>query len=202
MQKLIIGFSNIHRANLTEEGTFDTPKRVPNGKKTSNKLNFEDSQDWADDKIILDSSLYAGGEGAITFLGLSMDEYNMLFDHKRVKGGIAITDQDIPKTGAWLWERRKKGTEHKRLYCLYAATCKPTGIEAESIEDGKADPEEVEVEYTIGSYTHSDGKNYILHIVDTDDETADPEMISNWFKKVQFPAEQDSLEMNVKKIKK
>lgn len=185
--KLLIGFSNIHRANVTEDGTFGTPVKVENGKKVSNKLKYESSQDWADDTIILDSSMYAGGEGNITFLGLTMDEYNLLFDHQRVKGGIAITDGDIPKTGAWLWERKKKGSNHKRLYCLYACTCMPTGFDAESVVDGKGDPEEVEIEYSIGSYTHTDGTTYIAHIIDTDDPGVDSEMIANWFKTVQFP---------------
>lgn len=189
MEKILIGYSNIHRANLNEEGTFDTPVRVYNGRKTSNKLNYESSQEWADDKIVLDSSLFAGGEGSATFLGLTMDEYNLLFDHQRVKGGIAITDGDIPKTGAWLWERRKKGTNHRRLYCVYNSTCKPAGIDAEAIMEGKAEGEEIEVEYTIGSHTHTDGKNYIVHIIDTDDPTVDAEMVTNWFKTVQFPKE-------------
>lgn len=187
--KLMIGYRNIHRANVSEEGAFETPVRVENGRKTSNKLNYESSQAWGDDKIIMDSALYAGGEGTTTFLGLTMDEYTLLFDHLRVKGGMAITDEDSPKTGAWLWERQKKGTKHKRLYCLYACTCKPVGFDAESIIDGKGDPEEVEVEYSIGSYTHTDGKTYIAYVVDTDDPTVDQETISKWYTAVQFPKE-------------
>lgn len=190
VEKVIVGYSNIHRANVKSDGSFEKPTRVFSGRKTSNKLNYETSQEWADDTIIKDASLFAGGEGSATFLGLAMDEYTLLFDHKRVKGGIAITTGDTPKTGAWLWERKKKGTNHRRLYCLYSTTCKPSGIDAEAIIEGKAEGEEVEVEYTIGSYTHTDGKTYIVHIIDTDDPTVEPEMIANWFTEVQFPKEQ------------
>lgn len=186
MQKLLVGLKNIHRADL-KDGVYETPVPIKYAKKISNKLNFESTQEWADDTIVEDSANYAGGEGTITTLGLLADEYNLLFGSELMKGGVVVSESDVAPSGAWLFEKQKKKSNHKRLYAIYNATCQPIDINAETIVEGKAEAEETEINYTVGSYTHTNGKTYIYAFIDTDDPTVDAEQITNWYKEVQFP---------------
>lgn len=188
--KLLVGYENIHRAIIGPDGSFETPVRVPNGRSIETELEYESTADWADNTIVSNANFFKGGKGTSTFLGLSPDEYTLLFGNKRAKGGYAVTEDDVAPPGAWLWEQKKKGSAHKKYTVLYNTTCMPSKTAAESIIDGKAEAKEVPVEFTVGSYEHTDGTRYIEFSIETDDPTVDQEQVANWFKTVQFPKDE------------
>lgn len=183
-KKLLKGFDEVHFAPFTVGGdSYETPVRIHNAKKIESELEYESDDDWGDDQILISEYNYAGGEGTLTTVGLDKKEYNTLFNNKIVKGGIVVNANDIAKEGAFLFSRKKKGSKHKRLYVLYACKCSQSGVSAESIESGKGPAGEDEINFKIGQ----DAEGNILHFIDTDDETVDPEAITNWFKTVQKP---------------
>lgn len=182
--KLCKGFKNIHFAPYVN-GNFETPTRIYYGKKIENKFKYESSANWGDDIIVDDEFIYNGGDGTLDVLGLSRQEQILLFGNKQAKGGVYVTDTDEAPTGAFLFERRKKGG-HKRLYVVYCCKCSPVDVSAETIEDGKGNYETKSIPYTIGSI-EKDGINYIYFFVDTDANDVDNNQVTNWYNQVQFP---------------
>lgn len=180
--KLLKGLRNIHFAPYID-GAFQTPKPITFAKKIENTLNYESETEWADDEIVDQSNGYNGGEGTLTTLGLTAEEQSVLFSNEIVKGGIVVKTTDESPTGAFLFERAKKGSTHKRLYVIYACKCSPASFNGETVEEGKSSASESEIQYTISNLPSGE----IYHFIDTDDPTADTEAITNWFKTVQMP---------------
>ena len=182
--KLLKGLKNIHFAPY-KNGAFQTPVLIKFAKSIESELNYESEAEWADDRIVDNSSEYNGGEGTATVLGLTKEEHALLFGNTKVKGGIVVKSGDIAPQGAFLFEISKKNSEHSRYYVIYACQCSPASINAETVEDGKASAAEDEINFTIGSM--DDG--LIYHFIDTDDPTVDATQKSKWFTEVQFPIE-------------
>ena len=181
-KKLLKGLKNIHFAAFIN-GAFTTPVRVDNAKAIESGLNFESEGTWADDVLVDAEYTFAGGEGKVTVLGLTKEEYNTLFAAKIVKGGVIVKTTDISPQGAFLFERGKKGSKHRRLYVVYACSCSPNSISAEGIEEGKGEAGVDEIEYAISSL--EDGSIY--HFIDTDDATVDQAAVEGWYTEVQMP---------------
>lgn len=180
--KLLKGLRNIHFAPYVD-GTFQTPKPITFAKKIENTLNYESETEWADDEIVDQSNGYNGGEGTITTLGLTSEEQSTLFGNEIVKGGIVVKTTDESPTGAFLFERGKKGSTAKRLYVIYACKCSPASFNGETVEEGKSSASESEIAYTISNLPSGE----IYHYIDTDDESVDATSISKWFTEVQMP---------------
>lgn len=180
--KLLKGLRNIHFAPYVD-GSFQEPKPITFAKKIENTLNYESETEWADDGIVDQSHGYNGGEGTLTTLGLGSEEQSLLFGNEIVKGGLVITTEDEAPTGAFLFERGKKGSTAKRLYVVYACKCSPSSFNGETVEEGKSSASTSEISYTISNLPTGE----IYHFIDTDDSTVDPEAITNWFKTVQMP---------------
>lgn len=181
-KKLLKGLRNIHFAPYVN-GSFQEPKPITFAKKIENTLNYESETEWADDEIVDQSYGYNGGEGSLTTLGLSSEEQSLLFGNKIVKGGLVVKTEDESPTGAFLFERGKKGSTAKRLFVVYACKCSPASFNGETLEGGKSSASESEISYTISNLPTGE----IYHFIDTDDTTVDQEAITNWFKKVQMP---------------
>ena len=181
-KKILAGLSNIHFAPFVD-GAYQTPVPILYAKKIENKLEYENDQEWADDKVVENGYDFVGGEGTLTVLTLTAEEQALLFGNTIVKGGIKVNSGDVSPQGAFLFERKKKRSTHKRLYVIYNCVCSPTSISAETIEDGKGEGSTDEISYSIGE----NGNGDIYHYIDTDDTTAPTEAITNWFKEVQFP---------------
>lgn len=180
------GFSKLHYAPLSEEGVGNA-KKLSDGKKIESELEYEEEELWAEDEQKEYYYDFVGGKGKLAVLGLSKEEYHDLFGNEIVKGGIMINTDDRSNSISLMWERKKKGG-HRRLYVLYNCVCSPVGLgNAESLEKGKGEIEKTEIDFSIGSILH-EGKNRIGSFVDTDDETADPQIIANWYKTPQFPS--------------
>ncbi|CUN17341.1 Uncharacterised protein [Turicibacter sanguinis] len=92
--------------------------------------------------------------------------------------------------GAFLFSRKKKKSDHKRLFVIYSCVCAPSAlVNAETLEEGKGSAEEVEINFTVGQL--EDGS--IAFYVDTDSPTVKQEQVTNWFKTVQRPEVLDEL---------
>ena len=196
--KACLGLSNIHFAPFNG-ATFETPVKILHAKKIENKFKYENIQEWADNIAVINEYLYGGGEGSLTTLGLNKEERILLFGNKGVKGGVVVSDTDEAPIGAFLFERRLSGG-HRRLYVVYACKCSPTDVSGETIEEGKGNYENNDIEYSISSCEH-EGVNLVYFYIDTNDPTVDQEQITNWYKNVQFPKELES-EIRTLKTKK
>lgn len=189
--KLLCGFENIYRANINENGEFDTPFRIWNGREIESELEYETTSEYADNTTVSTDAYFKGGKGKVNFLGLTPEEYCYLFDSKRARGGYSIGENDAPKAGAWLFEQRKKGSNHRKLTVIYCSTCVPSKTAAETIKEGKAESKEVEIDFIVGSYEYINEKRESIRLIEfsieTDDPTVDKEQIENWYKEVQFP---------------
>ena len=194
-KKVLAGLSNIHFAPFVD-GTYKTPVPILFAKKIENKLEYENDQEWADDKVVENGYDFVGGEGTLTVLALTSEEQALLFGNTIVKGGIKVNSGDVSPQGAFLFERKKKRSTHKRLYVIYNCVCSPTSISAETIEDGKGEGSTDEISYSIGEGENGD----IYHYIDTDDESVVAEAVSNWFKQVQFPQKIELEESQVRKV--
>ena len=193
-KKVLAGLSNIHFAPLVD-GTYKTPVPILFAK-IENKLEYENDQEWADDKVVENGYDFVGGEGTLTVLALTSEEQALLFGNTIVKGGIKVNSGDVSPQGAFLFERKKKRSTHKRLYVIYNCVCSPTSISAETIEDGKGEGSTDEISYSIGEGENGD----IYHYIDTDDESVVADAVSNWFKQVQFPQNIELEESQVRKV--
>lgn len=181
------GFSNLNYAKLGEEGPGPC-KKLSDGKKIETELEYEEEELWAGDQQIEYNYDFVGGKGKLTVLGLDRIEYNDLFGNELIPGGIMINTDDKGNPISFTWERKKKNG-HKRLYVLYNCICSPVGLGgAESLEKGKGDVAETEIEFSIGSIEHG-GRNRIGSFIDTDDESVNKEMVKNWHTTPQFPTQ-------------
>lgn len=181
------GFAGLSYCVNTEDVAGRIIKQLSDGKKLESELEYEEGEEWAGDKQIEYFYDFTGGKGKLIVLGLTKEEYHDLFGNELVKGGIMINTDDRSNSVSLLWERKKKNG-HKRLYILYNCVCSPIGLGgAETLEKGKGDFEQTEIEFAIGSIDH-EGRNRIGSFIDTDDETADKTMITNWYKTPQFPS--------------
>lgn len=182
----IKGFKRITYA-VVEGGVPGAGKKLSDGKKIESSLEYEEEAEWAEDEEVEYSYEFSGGKGKVVVLGLTKEEYHDLFGNLLVEGGITITTTDRSNVVSFMWERKKKGG-HRRLYVLYKCICSPIGLgSAESLDKGKGENEQTEIDFTISALTH-DGLNRIGSFIDTDDPTADKEVISKWYDTPQFPA--------------
>ena len=196
VNKLLIGLGDIHFAPYVE-GEFQTPVPITFAKKCEAKTNFEEDPEWADNIDVSPGFAYTGGEGTLTTLGLTAEEQVLLFGNTAVKGGVIINSSDVAPQGAFLFSRKKKKSDHKRLFVIYSCVCAPSAlVNAETLEEGKGSAEEVEINFTVGQL--EDGS--IAFYVDTDSPTVKQEQVTNWFKTVQRPEVLD--ELNVLKTGK
>lgn len=182
VNKKLKGLRNIHFAPL-KNGEYQTPIKIEFSKTLEANLSYEGEADWADDVIIDNSYNFNGGEGKLTLVGLNKEEYEAMFGSKKVKGGTFVSSQDVAPTGAYIFERGKKGSSAKRLYVIYACTNAPSGINAEGIADGKAPTSIEEISFSISE----SATNGVFFFIDTDDPTVDQTQITKWFTEVQEP---------------
>ncbi len=189
VNKLLIGLSDIHFAPYVD-GEFQTPVPIKFAKKCEAKTTFEEDPEWADNVDVSPGFAYTGGEGTLTTLGLRAEEQVLLFGNTAVKGGLVINSADVAPQGAFLFARKKKKSNYKRLFVIYSCVCAPSSlINAETIEEGKGSAEEVEINFTIGELENG----MIAFYIDTDSPTVKSEQITNWFKTVQMPEALDQL---------
>ena len=182
-KKVLRGFSNIHFAPYVD-GAYKTPVQIEGAKNGEFKLNFEHDPSYADDVLFDNGYLYTGGEGKITVLDLTPEEQTLILGNKKVKGGVVVNSNDQAPSGAFLFEKKFKNSNHKRLYVVYNCMCSNPGLVMQTIED-KAEDATCEIPLSVSEL--SDGNIYFY--IDTNDSTVDATQISNWYTEVQMPKE-------------
>ena len=182
-KKVLRGFSNIHFAPYID-GAYQQPIKIEGAKSGEFKLNYEHDPSYADDILYDNWYLYTGGDGNIKVLDLTPKEQALILGNKRVKGGVAVNSNDQAPPGAFLFEKKFKNSTHKRLYVVYNCMCSNPGLVMETIEE-KAEDATCDIPLSVSEIDTGD----IYLYIDTDDETADPTQIANWYKEVQMPQE-------------
>ena len=182
-KKVLRGFSNIHFAPYVD-GEYQTPVQIEGAKNGEFKLNYEHDPSYADDVLFDNGYLYTGGEGNITVLDLTPEEQTLILGNKKVKGGVVVNSNDQAPSGAFLFEKKFKNSNHKRLYVVYNCMCSNPGLVMQTIED-KAEDATCEIPLSVSEL--SDGNIYFY--IDTNDSTVDATQISNWYTEVQMPKE-------------
>lgn len=182
-KKVIRGFSNIHFAPY-KNGAFETPIKILGAKSGEFKLNFEHDPSYADDGLFHNGYLYTGGEGNVSVLELTPDEQVLILGNRKVKGGVVVNSNDEAPPGAFLFEKKFKGSNHKRLYVVYNCMCSNPGLVMQTIED-KAEDSVCEIPLSVSELSNGD----IYYFIDTDDSTVDQAQVTGWYTKVQMPEE-------------
>lgn len=147
-QKIMQGFSDIHVAKRTTEGTYATPVLVEGGKSVDIELNFESNSVSADNRTIYFDG-FAGGDGTLGVLSLTTEEMSLLFGHTKVgEDGLLVKSTDIAANVALGFSRNKlDGT--KVGYWVYDCKFSTPGIAATTLEEGKADEEVMEITFKV-----------------------------------------------------
>lgn len=182
-KKVLRGFSNIHFAPYVN-GKYQTPAQIEGAKNGEFKLNFEHDPSYADDVLFDNGYLYTGGEGNITVLDLTPEEQTLILGNKKVKGGVVVNSNDQAPSGAFLFEKKFKNSNHKRLYVVYNCMCSNPGLVMQTIED-KAEDATCEIPLSVSELP--DGNIYFY--IDTNDSTVEATQITNWYTEVQMPKE-------------
>lgn len=183
-KKVIRGFSNIHFAPLQAGGTYGTPIKIEGAKSGEFKLNYEHDPSYADDIVVEDGFLFTGGDGKVSVLELSPEEQAAILGSKKVKGGVVVNSRDTAPQGAFLFEKKFKNSQAKRLYVVYNCVCSNPGLVMQTIED-KAEDSVCEIPLSVGESATGD----IYFYIDTDDSTVDATQVSGWYTEVQTPKE-------------
>ena len=185
--KRLGGLKNIYFAPITKFGTdvndttFGTP-RLEGAKKIESSLTYEGVEFFSDDIIDFSDYTFAGGEGTLTLKALAQSDYNLLFGNKVNKGGVAVKSTDISVEGAFLFERSKLGSSHKRLYVVYSCKCSPTSISAET-KEGSITEEVVEITFSVRELAD----NLVYYFMDTDAQDVDNDSVTGWYTEVRKP---------------
>lgn len=180
-KQVIRGFSNIHFAPF-KNGTYGAPVKIVGAKSGEFKLNFEHDPSYADDILFHNGYLYTGGEGNINVLELTPAEQSLILGNELVKGGVVVKSTDSAPSGAFLFEKKFKGSTAKRLYVVYNCVCSNPGIVAQTIED-KAEDATAEISLSVSE----DASSNIYFFIDTNDATVDQTQVTGWYTEVQKP---------------
>lgn len=181
IKKRLGGFSQIHIAPVTGDGTYGAPIPLTGAKSIEAELAYESVQFYADNAIDYNDYIFNGGEGTLTVSGLTIQEYNTLFGSNVADGTVLVKSTDIAPELAILFERRKLGSQDTVKYVLYACKFAPPAINAQTIE-GNVEEEPVELAFTVREL--SDGS--VFYMADT--ETAPALKTDAWYETVQTQA--------------
>lgn len=183
-KKRLGGFRNIHIAHMGDDGVYEAPVHITGGKSINIELSYESEEFESDDVIDHQEFIFTGGEGTLGLKSLAIDEFNLIFNNKKVKGGVVVSRDDLSPNCAVLFERQKKDKINRRFYVVYNTKFAPSSIKAETA--AKIGNEEIdELKFSVG--TTNEG--YVYHIIDTDDPTVTQEQITKWYTEVQMPIE-------------
>ena len=181
------GFSSIHVSRMTKEDTvserpqYEALVPLKGGKSIECSLNFEGVKFYADNAVSYQDNYFSGGEVTLSLSGLTMEEYELLFGNTIGKHGVVgVNTGDVAPTLAITFEKKILGTNHKRLFALYAVTLSPSSINATTLADSI---EESPIEITGQLRALADGSIYAM--VDTNGKDYDASL-DNWHEEVKF----------------
>lgn len=155
-QKIMYGFDNVYVAKLNGDNYYP-PIKITGGKSIEAQLDFKtEIKKKAKGNIRFNS--FEGGSGSLSVMGLTPNEYNLLFGHSLENNKVMVTTSDTSPYLALMFSKEKyDGT--KLGYCLYKVIFKPININANTIENGIAIEENIEIEFDI---EENNGKIYYM----------------------------------------
>lgn len=155
-QKVMYGLDNIYVAKLNGDRYY-TPIRIKGAKSIEAQLDFKTEIKKAGKRNIRFTN-FEGGSGILSVMGLTTDEYNLLFGHSVEKNKVTVTTTDTSPYLALMFNKERYDGS-KLVYCLYKVIFKPVNIGARTIENGIATEENIDIEFDI---EHNDGKIYYM----------------------------------------
>lgn len=146
------------------------------------KFNYETTQDYGDNVVQDQFTAFGGAEVTLVANGYTNAVLAGLTGSKIVGGGVLRSGEDITPDGAFAY-RRKKSNGHYRYTILYKGQFVLGSDETTTQEGNKVTF--THPEWT-GMFVDIPGVGYMWS-VDSDDENADPAVISSWFTQVSKP---------------
>ena len=180
-----INVQNVHLAEITEspEGalTFSTPEHVAGAMEIGRKPNTSSGQLYGDGKVSHTTSKKNSYEITISMNKMPFKWRRYIEGVKVVNGVESGTSKDEPKPFALGWEVEKTGGKKELIWFLY---CKANPIE-ETVRQSEENINYSTDSVTITAIEH-DSLDRFYTFIDTEDTAITPEMVTNFFKKVQI----------------
>ncbi|WP_270647183.1 hypothetical protein [Paeniclostridium hominis] len=147
-QKIMYGFSDIHVARKIGN-TYESPIKLEGAKSVEASLNYSYTEGKVGNRTIRFSE-FKGGEGTISLIGLSKEEYALLFGSE-VNGNKVTcrTTDKSPNLALMFSKEQLDGT--RKGYCIYNIACKPIPISATTLEGGTIKEQDIEIDFFIES---------------------------------------------------
>ncbi|MEC0752115.1 phage tail protein [Bacillus haynesii] len=187
-----VGLKNIHFAKIIEENetsvTYDKPQKIGNAIEASISPSTNSETLYAEDGPSEVATAQGATEVEIGIDQLSPKAQALLLGHTINSDGVLEKrDTDEAPYGALLFESVTTGGKTK-LYCLYKGKFMP---QEESFAT-KTDSPEFQTDTISGTFVRRDQDNVWQRSVFTGDDSVNPVVIENWFKKVYEPSETTS----------
>jgi len=180
-----INIKNLHLAEITEspEGviTYETPEHIPDMMEAGRNPQVASGQLYGDGKVSHNTSKKNAYEVTLAHNKIPSKWRRIMEGTTVVDGVESGASGDEPKPIAVGWEVEKTGGESELIWFLY----------------GKANPfqetvrqSEENINYSTDNiamtFTENDTLNRFYTLIDTEDADITPEMVENFFKKVQI----------------
>lgn len=179
-----INVKNVHLAEITKspEGviTHSTPEHVAGAMEIGKVPQLATGQLYGDGKISKETSRKVKYQITVSLNKLPTKWRRYIEGVKVINGVESGTSKDEPKEFAIGWEVEKTGGQKELIWFIYCL--------AEPIQEQNRQSEE-NINYSTDSITISaledDSLERFYTMIDTEDEEITPEMVENFFKKVQ-----------------
>lgn len=125
----------------------------------------------------IDTSVDASG--TLSLLSLDFNARSLILGHQIINNGLAVTLGTPPRVA--LMFSREKANGHKLYHVFYNVQFKEDSLKARTFE-GSREKDIVSIDFDV--FRDKD-KNLIYYVIDT--ETANKDLIDNWFSKVTYP---------------
>lgn len=119
--------------------------------------------------------------GTLSLLSLDFDARSLILGHQIIDGGLTVGIGTPPRVA--LMFAREKANGYKLYHVFYNVQFKEHTIRAKTFA-GTRERDIVSIDFDV--FRDRD-KNLIYYVIDT--ETANQDMINNWFTKITYPSE-------------
>jgi phi13 family phage major tail protein len=178
-----INVKNVHMAKITEvDGvlTFDTPELVAGAMEIARVPTIASGQLYGDGKIAHMTNRKIGYELTLNHNKIPSKWRRWMEGTAYANGVESGSSEDEPNPFAIGWEIEKTEGEVELIWLLY---CKANPIE-ETVQQSEENINYSTDTVTITATEH-DSLNRYYTFIDSEDENVTPEMVTNFFKKVQ-----------------
>lgn len=119
------------------------------------------------------------GLGTLNLLSLTLEEKAMILGHKIIDNGLAVSTGTPPNLA--LLFTREKANGYKLYHIFYNVQFKEDTLVARTYS-GNFEEDTLSIDFDVFK---DKNKDLVYYVVDS--ETANPEIVANWFTKVTYP---------------